>query len=51
MDPKRMATIPVIFLSDSSIYLWETNLAIAVSADGLAPNGAKPSADGVITFP
>ena len=38
-------------LSDNSMYLWETNLVISVPADGLAPNGARPSADTVMTFP
>ena len=32
------------------MYMQDLNLAITVTADGLAPNGAKPSAGTVVTM-
>ena len=31
-------------LNAGSIYMWDPNLVSTVPADGLAPNGARPSA-------
>ena len=36
-------------LSAGPIYIWDPNFVITVPADGLAPNGARPSAGTVMT--
>ena len=39
-----------MILGDNPVLIWDQYLVITVPADGLAPNGARPSAGTVLTI-